>query len=113
MTTKKAVKVKSAKGKPAPKKNDVKKKKTTPSIEFKLYAPDARRVFLVGEFNDWDPTAVQMRRFKDGTCKKAMPLKPGRYEYRFLVDGQWWTDPDNGQRVANPYGEENSVVVVG
>lgn len=88
-------------------------KRTAPSTEFKLYAPAATEVFLVGDFNNWDPSAARMRRFKDGTCKKTVPLKPGRYEYRFFVDGQWWTDPDNSQRVANPYGEENSVVVVG
>ncbi len=107
-----------AKTKPAAKstatqtKSTATKKKPSPSIEFKLYAPDAQEVFLVGEFNNWDPAAAKMRRFKDGTCKKSVQLKPGRYEYRFLVDGQWWTDPNNGERVSNPYGEENSVITV-
>ena len=88
-------------------------KKRTPSIEFKLFAPEAQEVFLVGEFNNWDPNGYKMRRFKDGTCKKSVQLKPGRYEYRFLVDGQWWTDPENGEKTINPYGSENSVIHIG
>lgn len=107
MATKSTVKAKAA-----PKSTSAKKKKSTPSTEFKLFAPDAQEVFLVGEFNNWDSASAKMRRFKDGTCKKSVLLKPGRYEYRFLVDGQWWTDPDNGQRTANPYGGENSVIII-
>ena len=104
MATKSPTKTKSAS------KGNGSAKKRTPSFEFKLFAPDAQEVFLVGEFNDWDPNGYRMRRFKDGTCKKSVPLKPGRYEYRFLVDGQWWTDPNNGEKTTNPYGSENSVI---
>lgn len=82
------------------------------STEFTLHAPDATEAFLVGDFNEWSQTSAKMRRFKDGTWKKSMPLKPGRYEYLFLVDGQWWTDPQNGERVGNNYGTENSVITV-
>jgi len=98
-----------AKTKPA-KKSSGSAPKKTPSTEFKLFAPDAQEVYLVGEFNNWDPNGYKMRRFKDGTCKKSVQLKPGRYEYRFLVDGQWWTDPDSGEKAHNPYGSENSVI---
>ena len=86
------------------------KKKTVPSVEFSLYAPEAREVFLVGDFNNWDGTAYRMRKFKDGICKKSVKLKPGRYEYLFLVDGEWWTDPKNDLRQHNPFGTENSVL---
>lgn len=84
----------------------------TPSTEFSLHAPEAQEVYVVGDFNDWNQTAAKMRRFKDGTCKKSIQLKPGRYEYLFLVDGQWWTDPQNGDRACNSYGSENSVITV-
>ncbi|MEW6427514.1 MAG: isoamylase early set domain-containing protein [Thermodesulfobacteriota bacterium] len=85
-------------------------KSNTPSVEFTLFAPEAATVFLVGDFNGWDPAASPMRRFKDGTFKKSLKLKGGRHEYLFLVDGQWWNDPANGNRAANPYGGENSVI---
>jgi 1,4-alpha-glucan branching enzyme len=104
MATKKAPQAKTVK------KGNGSSKKKLPSTEFTLFAPEAKEVFLVGEFNNWDPNGFRMRRFKDGTCKKAVQLKPGRYEYRFLVDGQWWTDPANGERTANSFGSENSVI---
>jgi len=85
---------------------------TAPSIEFHLFAPEAQDVCLAGDFSDWQPEDCRMRRFKDGTWKKKMKLKPGRYEYRFVVDGQWWTDPENPQRQYNPFGQENSVLIV-
>ncbi len=88
------------------------KSQKRPSTKFQLHAPEAKEVFLVGEFNNWDPTAYRMRRFKDGIFKKSVQLKPGRYEYLFLVDGQWWTDPANELRTPNPFGTENSVIEV-
>ena len=50
---------------------------------------DAERVFLAGTFNDWNPEATPMTRTKDGTWQVALDLAPGRYEYKFVVDGNW------------------------
>ena len=83
-----------------------------PSIEFRLFAPEAHEVCLAGDFSDWQPEECRMRHFKDGSWKKKLKLKPGRYEYRFVVDGHWWTDPENPHRQYNPYGQENSVLIV-
>ena len=41
-----------------------------------------------------------------------LPLLPGRYRYRFIVDGQWLTDPHNEKTEVNEYGELNNVVEV-
>jgi 1,4-alpha-glucan branching enzyme len=89
-----------------------KTKKTIPSTEFTLIAPEASEVFLVGDFNEWNGDGFRMRKFKDGSCKKKVKLPPGRYEYRFVVDGNWCTDPQNGERCANPFGSENSVKTI-
>jgi len=83
-----------------------------PSTEFTLFAPEAKEVLLTGEFCDWVGEGCRMRRFKDGSWKKSLKLKPGRYEYRFVVDGHWWTDPENPQRQSNPFGQDNSVVTI-
>lgn len=90
------------------------KKKTIPSTEFSLYAPNASEVFLAGDFNGWesDSKDYKLRKFKGNIWKKKVTLKPGRYEYQFVVDGQWWCDPENDNRVTNPYCTENSVVEV-
>ena len=105
-----------AKGKTAAKSSvSVKKKRITrPSTEFSVYAPDAKEIFLAGDFNNWqsDSKDFRLRRFKGDIWKKMVQLKPGTYEYQFVVDGEWWTDPANKKRVANPYGTENSVKVV-
>lgn len=96
------------KKKPAP----VKKKKSIQTTEFSLHAPDATAVFLAGDFNDWNPEQYPMRKFKSGTCTKKLKLAPGRYEYKFVVDGDWWTDPANQNRQASNIGE-NSVIEIG
>lgn len=83
-----------------------------PPTEFKLFAPEAKEVTLVGDFSNWQESECPMRRAKDGNWKKLVQLNPGRYEYRFVVDGHWWTDPENPDRQQNPYGQDNSVLVV-
>ena len=90
------------------------KKKAVPSTEFALFAPGANEVFLAGDFNAWQSDAkdYRMRKFKGDIWKKKVKLKPGRYEYQFVVDGNWWSDPANENSVASPYGTENSIINV-
>lgn len=85
---------------------------TTTGHEFSLMAPEAGEVFVVGDFNDWKNGKDKLRKFKTGLHKKNVKLQPGRYEYRFVVDGNWWTDPANEQRCRNAYGEDNSVLEI-
>lgn len=50
---------------------------------------------------------------KDGTGWKAtLSLPPGRYEYKFVVDGQWMSDPGAKESVRNDFGGTNSILVV-
>ena len=80
-------------------------------IEFRLSMPQARTVAVAGTFNDWDAKRHPMQ--KDGTNWKAtVPLAPGRYEYRFVADGQWLSDPNAKETVGNDFGSTNSVLVV-
>jgi 5'-AMP-activated protein kinase regulatory beta subunit len=48
----------------------------------------------------------------EGRWVKELVLPPGRYEYLFVVDGRWQPDPGSAERVANPFGGENGVLVV-
>jgi len=70
----------------------------------------ATRVFLAGVFSNWQPQ--RMRRQKDGTFVLILPLGAGEYEYKFVVDDEWVTDPDNLLHAPNPYGTLNSVAAV-
>jgi 1,4-alpha-glucan branching enzyme len=75
-------------------------------------APRARSVSLAGDFNGWNVTATPMARGEDGSWRATMELPPGEYEYKFYVDGTWWNDPHDHKRVPNPWGSENSVVMI-
>jgi hypothetical protein len=74
-------------------------------VVFRLDAPDAREVSLVGSFNDWQEGATPMRRARCGVWSAAVPLESGRWPYLFAVDGDWIRDPDN-PALGVPSGEE-------
>ncbi len=77
---------------------------------FTLRAPEAREVILVGDFNGWDVNnGIRMKRTDDGVWTAGVELTSGRYEYKFVVDGEWKLDPENNQTVANGLGSLNSV----
>ena len=78
---------------------------------FALDAPEAERVQLVGDFNEWTLDANEMTRSGD-VWYSVLKLEPGRYRYRFVVDGRWCSDPLNAEVEPSPYGGENSVCVV-
>ncbi len=92
-----------------PKKTQIKKKR----VVFALDAAGAKEVSLVGTFNLWDANKHSMKREKDGVWKKIIVIPPGTYEYKFLVDGEWWNDPKNQNQCQNEHGTLNSVITVG
>ena len=77
-------------------------------VEFKIKAPDATRVQLVGTFNNWTPEPEGLKKGRTGVWKTALSLPPGEIEYKFIVDGQWIPDPDCPDSVPNSYGTTNS-----
>ena len=81
-------------------------------ISFKLDAPGAKKVSLVGDFNKWNPKTHLMRKDKKGLWSKTILIPPGRYEYKFFVDGEWWNDPHNDQTVFNSFGSINNVLTI-
>ncbi|NOZ24585.1 MAG: hypothetical protein GXO94_00605 [Nitrospirae bacterium] len=77
-------------------------------------APDARKVSIVGDFNNWDKGSAVMKRLKNGDFTITMELETGReYCYRYLIDAtrwenDWWAD----RYRPNPFGCDDSVVVL-
>jgi Glycogen recognition site of AMP-activated protein kinase len=63
-------------------------------VIFTLRMPSATEVFLVGDFNQWNPTVEPMNRVDDH-FEVGLFLVAGEYHYQFVVDGKWITDPDN------------------
>ena len=68
-------------------------KKLPQMVSFICAAPAARRVTLVGDFNDWHPESFPMKRHTDGTWLLQIPLNHGAHHYQFLVDGKPVLDP--------------------
>ena len=81
-------------------------------ITFKLEASGAKDAVLVGDFNSWDVKKHRMKRDDKGRWTKIVTLAPGKYEYKFLVDGQWANDPNNDQVVPNFFGTLNNLLTV-
>jgi Glycogen recognition site of AMP-activated protein kinase len=81
-------------------------------IVFTYLAPDAKSVFVAGDFNSWNATGVSLLKKEDGTWIVSVPLEPGTYEYKFIVDDQWVEDPDNPEKKVDPFGGSNSLLVV-
>jgi chromosome partitioning protein len=84
---------------------------TPEGVVFTVEAPDASRVVLAGDFNGWNPHGGEMERVGD-VWRKALQLAPGRYRYRYVIDGIWTNDPLNPAVHPSPFGGEDSVVVV-
>lgn len=71
----------------------------------------ADRIYLVGDFNQWDQRATPMQQDRDGVWRAMIDLKWGAHaEFRYLIDGQWRTDYHADGQMHNEFGSENSVV---
>ena len=80
-------------------------------VTFTLEAPEADHVLLTGDFNDWTLDGSEMAPI-GGVWTKVIKLTPGRYRYRYVVDGQWQHDPANAVVAPNPYGGHDSILVM-
>ena len=79
---------------------------------FSVKQPEAKAVFLAGEFNNWNTSATPMRRDPDGTWSVVVPLLPGKYNYKFYIDGKWLQDFANPDSGPDGHGGKNSVITI-
>jgi hypothetical protein len=86
----------------------------TVDVVFSLPAEtQADRVALCGEFNDWSLDSISLARGDDRTWRVTVPLAPGTYRYKFLLDGETWENGTEADRYEeNAYGTQDSVIVV-
>ena len=84
------------------------------SLQFSLYAPEAKTVALIGDFNGWGSTdEIKLKPSGNGMWSAAVPLPAGSYQYAFLVNGQRWvTDPHAEQHVNDDFGRQNAVLTI-
>lgn len=74
-------------------------------------------MLLAGTFNSWDPGATPMTKDAEGNWNVGVAHPPGRYEFKFVVDGDWCCEPgcdgtnrDCPKCVPNPFGTMNRVI---
>jgi 1,4-alpha-glucan branching enzyme len=87
---------------------------TARGIQFVLYDRNATRVEVVGSWNNWQAPASMLSPRSNGIWLGGIdPLPPGRYGYKFLLDGtRWLDDPTNPRKISDGYGGWNSLLVI-
>jgi serine protease AprX len=81
---------------------------------FVFHDDDAKSVSVAGDFNGWNRLATPLERDGAGLwTTEILAPRAGRFEYKFIVNGQrWLEDPSNGMKAPDSYGGLNSVLVI-
>jgi hypothetical protein len=82
------------------------------SVVFVFRSEPGRRVYLIGDFNKWDPFWDRMAEERPGLYRISLHLTPGTHYYRFSVDGSRLLDPLNLDSARDREGSPVSVVEV-
>ena len=89
------------------------KKEAKKAVIFTIEAPPNARVQIAGDFNGWNPEVLNYTDDHGNPAwEKFFSLPSGTYQYKYLVDGQWITDPGNKETIDDSLGGANSVVSV-
>jgi hypothetical protein len=82
-------------------------------ITFQYFGALGQKVYLYGDFNNWDPYMYRMTEEPGtGSYSRNLRLSPGTYRYRFIVDGTSLPDPLNDKRILDIFGKTASVFTV-
>jgi 1,4-alpha-glucan branching enzyme len=87
---------------------------TPQGVRFSLYSTKVKTVNIAGTFNNWSMTADPLYdRDGSGMWTIVLPLPPGKYEYKFVIDGdEWIPDQANPTTTDDGFGGYNSVISV-
>jgi len=79
-----------------------------------VYRPagKARKVFVSGSFNGWAKDSIELQADESGAFRKTIPLEPGTYSYKFVVDDKWTTDESNALHESDGFGGSNSILKI-
>jgi 1,4-alpha-glucan branching enzyme len=80
-------------------------------VVLEFVAPKATTVLVAGSFNDWQGAITPLKKGRNGKWSVALALPPGRYEYRYVVDGTWVNDQKTPM-IPNPFGSANNILEV-
>ena len=84
------------------------KGRTKGTTRFALRTTDRpSAVAVAGDFSAWQP--LPMKKQRDGLFVRHVATPTDGFQYKFIVDGRWMTDPDKSHFAPDPYGGVNSV----
>lgn len=84
----------------------------TRSVPFVARLPRAQDVRVSGDFTGWTRAGVPLWDEGDGSWRTMLPLDPGVYQYRLVIDGDWADHEEAVHRVKNPLGGDNCILIV-
>lgn len=67
---------------------------TLPEKLFTCHAANASQVMLIGDFTHWRRSPILLHRESEDLWQAKVPLAPGTYNYRFVVDGELSGEPN-------------------
>jgi chromosome partitioning protein len=83
------------------------------AVVFTLEAPDDAKVQIAGDFTSWNPETLDSWTSNGKQLwRKVFFIKPGSYEYKYLINGRWLRDPCNTRTVSDNFGGTNSMIEV-
>ncbi|TXG38443.1 isoamylase early set domain-containing protein [Seonamhaeicola maritimus] len=90
------------------------KSKPVCKVTFSIEAEEAKKVSVVGSFNEWNAKKAPLKKLKNGTFKGTIDLdKDSSYEFKYLVDGEYVNDATADSYAWSDFaGADNSVVTV-
>ncbi|ALJ05221.1 glycoside hydrolase [Pseudalgibacter alginicilyticus] len=88
--------------------------KTKPvcKVTFSIPAEDAKKVSVVGSFNEWNEKKLPLKKLKNGNFKGTVDLETGNsYEFKYIVDGIYKNDEAADDYAWNDFaGAENGLL---
>ena len=80
-------------------------------LKFFTLSENPKTVAVAGDFSDWN--SLQMEKKDDNSWVITLRVKPGKYQYSFVINGdEWVPDPGSPRQVEDGFGGVNSVLVV-
>ena len=80
--------------------------------QFTYYQKGLNSISLVGQFNDWDTDSTSLTEVSPGVWTVSLRLRPGVYEYQFILNGKQWVADPTMPQTSSDFGSPNSVVKV-
>jgi chromosome partitioning protein len=80
---------------------------------FFLKGKDFKEVYVIGDFTQWQKNEnYKMKKLDQDTWTINIPLKKGKYSYKFFADKNWFKDPYNSFEEDDTFGGRNSVIYI-